>query len=189
MAFVKQRIFGLMLMVLAAFSLLSPTPSLAVNKNTLNVNALAALATLYTNEPKAKILGKKSAGILVFPNIVQSGLVVGGSGGFAGDGVLYNKKGKALGYYNSATHSVSHQSDTKTFSYAVFFMSDAAMKKFQKSKDWEIGTALNLALVDARIGKNLDTKTLKSEVYVLIFNQKGLTSSLGFKGQKITTIK
>lgn len=185
MIFAKQYTRSLLLMAFATLSLLSFTPSFAENKATLNVDAEAALKSLYSTEPKAKAIGEKSAGILVFPNIVRAGFVVGGSGG---EGVMY-KRGKAVGYYNSGSLSVGLQAGIQSFGYALFFTSDAALKKFENASGWDVGTAPTLVVVDAGVAKDLDTNTLKSDHYAFIFDQKGLMAGLALKGQKITKIK
>ncbi len=189
MVFAQHCIGRLMLIVVASLSLLGATPSWAKDKNALNIEAMASLSLLYSNEPKARKVGNSAAGTLIFPSIARSGLSLGGSDRFAGEGVLYNKKRKAIGYYNSASQSVNQQSGMQSFSYAVFFMSEAALKKFQKAQGWDVGTASNLVLVDARVGKDLDTKSLKAEAYAFIFNHRGLTSSLALKDQKVTKLK
>jgi lipid-binding SYLF domain-containing protein len=183
--YAKQFTRNLLLMIFVAVSLVSFTSSFAEDKATLNVDAEAALKSLYANEPKAKAIGEKSAGILVFPNIVRAGFVVGGSGG---DGVLY-KHGKAVGYYNSGSLSVGLQAGIQSFGYAIFFTTDAAMKKFENASGWNVGTAPTLVVVDAGVAKNLDTTTLKSDNYAFVFDQKGLMAGLALKGQKITKIK
>lgn len=184
MLFTKQYMRGLLLVVAVALSFLSHT-SFATDRDVLNSDANAALKSLYSNEPKAKELSSKSAGVLVFPNIVRAGFVVGGSGG---DGVLY-KKDKVAGYYNSGSLSVGLQAGIQSFGYAVFFTSDAALKKFQQAKGWDIGSSPTLVLVDSGVAKDLDTTTLKSDVYAFIFDQKGLMAGVALKGQKITKVK
>ncbi len=185
MTYVKQYTRSLLLMAFTALSLMTFTSSFAEDKATLNVDAEEALKSLYASEPKAKAIGDKSAGVLVFPNIVRAGFVVGGSGG---EGVLY-KKGKAAGYYNSGSLSVGLQAGMQSFGYAVFFTTDGALKKFQKASGWDVGTAPTLVVVDAGVAKDLDTTTLKSDNYAFIFDQKGLMAGLALKGQKITKIK
>jgi lipid-binding SYLF domain-containing protein len=184
MIFTNHYIRGLLLVVAALSSFMSVS-AVAADRAVLNSDAEAALKSLYANEPKAKQLASKSAGILVFPNIVRAGFVVGGSGG---DGVLY-KKDKVSGYYNSGSLSVGLQAGIQSFGYAVFFTSDAALKKFQQSKGWDIGTAPTLVLVDSGVARDLDTNTLKSDIYAFIFDQKGLMAGVALKGQKITKVK
>src|SRR3954462_11770789 len=87
-------------------------------------DAAAALQSLYERTPAARALGDKAAGILVFPNVVKAGFIIGGQGG---DGIML-KKGKTVGYYNTGGLSVGLQAGAQSFGYVLFFMSDAALK-------------------------------------------------------------
>ncbi len=156
-----------------------------MDKAALNLEAQAALQSLYDNEPKAKEIGNKSAGVLVFLDITRAGFIVGGSGG---GGVLY-KKGKAVGYYSPGSVSVGLQAGVQTFGHAVFFATDFALRNFQKASGRDIGAAPTVVLVDAGAAKNLDTATLKSEVYAFIFNQEGVMAGIALQGQKISKLK
>lgn len=176
---------GMLVLAVAALSLFSMGQASAESKAALNMDAEAALQSLYGNQPAAKALGDKASGVLVFPNITRAGFIIGGSGG---DGVLY-KKGKASGYYSTGSLSVGYQAGIQSFGYAVFFMTDAELKKFQNSSGWDIGAAPTVVLVDAGMAKEMNTTTLKSSIYAFIFDQKGLMAGLALQGQKITKLK
>jgi lipid-binding SYLF domain-containing protein len=185
MMFTKHYTRGLLVLAVAAMSLFGFSSAFAGDKAALNADAEAALQSLYGNQPAAKALGDKASGVLVFPNITRAGFILGGSGG---DGVLY-KKGKASGYYSSGSASVGLQAGIQSFGYAVFFMTDAELKKFEKSSGWDIGAAPTVVLVDAGAAKDMNTMTLKSNIYAFIFDQKGLMAGLSLQGQKISKIK
>lgn len=172
-------------LIFAAFSLLNIAPAFAENKHALLMDAEAALQSLYEHNAGAKALGEQSAGILVFPNIVRAGFIVGGSGG---DGVLF-KKGKAVAFYNSGSASIGFQAGVQTFGYAVFLIKESTVRKFQNSKGWDIGAAPTLVVVDSGFGKEVNTAALQSDLYAFIFDQKGLMAGVGLQGQKITKIK
>jgi len=185
MNFTKHYTKNLLVLLFAALSVFSLTPAFAEEKTTLSADAEAALESLYGNQPAAKALGEKASGVLVFPNITRAGFVVGGSGG---DGVLY-QNGKESGYYRSGSLSVGLQAGVQSFGYAVFFMTDAELKKFKKSSGWNIGAAPTVVLVDAGMAKDMNTASLKSNIYAFIFDQKGLMAGIGLQGQKISKIK
>ena len=185
MNFVKQCARGLLIAAVGGFSVLNFAPAFAVDKAAIDREAREALQSLYDNEPKAKEIGDKSAGVLVFPDVTRAGLIIGGSGGH---GVLY-QKGKAVGYYSSGSASIGLQVGVQTFGYAVFFTTDVALKNFQRASGWDIGAAPTVVLVDAGAAKNLNTTTLKSEVYAFIFNQEGMMAGIALQGQKISKVK
>lgn len=145
----------------------------------------AALKTLYDTTPAAKALGEKAKGILAFPNITKAGFIIGGQGG---NGALI-KKDKKVGYYNTAAVSVGMQAGIQTYGYALFFMSDAVMKDFEKSKGWEIGVGPSIVVIDSGMGRDVSTLTAKADIYAFIFDQKGLMAGVGLKGSKITKLK
>jgi len=172
----------LLLLAGASLALLAAAPAQA---SQLDEDVDAALKSLYETTPAAKALGENAKGILVFPNITKAGFIVGGQGG---NGTLI-KQGKKVGYYNTAAVSVGMQAGIQTYGYALFFMSDAVMKDFEKSKGWEVGVGPSVVVVDSGAGKDLTTLTAKADIYAFIFDQKGLMAGVGIKGSKITKLK
>jgi len=170
---------------LLVFTLISISSAFAETEIALDKDAKAALEWLYDNQPKAKEIGSKSAGILVFPNIVRAGFIVGGSGG---NGVLY-KGGKEIGHYSSGSVSVGLQAGVQSFGYAVFFTTEVALKNFLGASGWDIGASPTVVLVDAGAAANLNTTTLKSDIYAFIFNQEGLMAGIALQGQKISKLE
>jgi lipid-binding SYLF domain-containing protein len=156
----------------------------AASGSQIDEDVQAALKTLYDQAPAAKALGAKAKGILVFPNIVKAGFVVGGQGG---DGALL-KNGKRVAYYNSAAVSVGLQAGVQSFAFAIYCMSDALMKSFEASKGFEIGVGPNIVIVDAGAARDINTLTAKSDVYAFTFGQQGLMAGVGLQGTKITKI-
>lgn len=173
----------LLVFAFAALAISAPRPALAAGHG-LDEDAKAALKALYDATPAAKALGDKARGILVFPNIVKAGFIIGGQGG---DGVMF-KKGKPAGYYNSAALSVGLQAGVQSFGYAIFFMTDSSLGQIQKADGWEVGLAPGIVIVDAGMAKNISTTTTQSNIYAFIFDQKGLMAGAGLQGQKITRI-
>ena len=151
----------------------------------IDADADAALIKLYEAQPVAKMLSEKAAAVLIFPNIVKAGFLVGGQ---YGQGAL-RKKGKTVGYYSSAAGSFGLQAGAQSFGYVLFLMTPSAVKYLNKSDGWEIGVGPSIVIVDEGIAKNLTTMTLKSDVYAFIFSQEGLMAGAGLQGSKITRIK
>ncbi len=67
---------------------------LAASASEIDRNATEALRTLYASTPGALNLAKQAKGVLVFPNIVKAGFIVGGQ---YGDGVLAAKGARRSG--------------------------------------------------------------------------------------------
>src|SRR5574337_1402934 len=174
----------MLLLVMAAMSTFSAGVVQAATAEQINQGSAAALKALYESSPTAKALSEKAKGILVFPDIVKAGFIVGGQGG---DGALY-KGGKVAGYYNMAAGSVGLQAGAQPFAFAVFFMTDKELKSFEKSKGWEIGVGPSVVFIDEGAAKDITTLTAKSDIYAIIFDQKGLMAGIGVQGSKITKI-
>jgi lipid-binding SYLF domain-containing protein len=98
------------------------------------------------------------------------------------------KNGRTVAYYNTVAASYGLQAGVQSFSYALFFMTDDALKYLDKSEGWEVGVGPSIVVVDAGAAKSLTTTTAKSDVYAFIFDQKGLMAGLGLQGSKITKI-
>ncbi len=151
----------------------------------LNKDADNALQQLYKTNPVAADLSKHAKAILVFPNIVKAGFVFGGS---YGEGVLVNK-GKYTDYYNSVTASWGLQAGAQSYGYAVFLVSDKAVKYLAESHGWEIGVGPTVVVVTEGVAKNLSSSTLKDDAYAFIFDQQGLMLGVSIEGTKISHIK
>ena len=143
-----------------------------------------ALAELYHTTPAAVELAKVAKGILVFPSITKAGFVVGG---MVGTGAL-RVNGETAGYYRIVAGSYGLQAGIQKFGFALFFMTEDALKYLDKSKGWELGVGPSIVVVDKGFARSLTTTTAKSDIYAFFFNQKGLMAGLGIQGSKITKI-
>ena len=171
----------LLVVVLAAVSHVCA----AANPAEIERNANASLQKLYATVPAAKALGANAQAILVFPKVTKAGLGVGGQ---YGEGALL-KKGKAVGYYNTAGASVGLQAGAQQFGYAMFFMNADALAQLDKAGGFEVGVGPTVVVVDEGKAKTMTTTTAKDDVYAFIFGQKGLMAGLGIQGNKITKLE
>jgi lipid-binding SYLF domain-containing protein len=75
---IVRIIQGILLLALAFLPMHS---ALAASASEIDRNATAALQTLYKTTPGAKELASNAKGILIFPNIVKAGFIIGGQYG------------------------------------------------------------------------------------------------------------
>ena len=143
-----------------------------------------ALEKLYRGTPSAEMLSKTAKGVLVFPDVLKAGLLVGGQ---YGQGAL-RQGGESVGYYNTVAGSYGLQAGAQTYGYALFFMTDSALAYLNKSDGWEIGVGPSVVVVDEGMASSMTTTTAKDEIYAYIFDQGGLMLGLGIQGSKITAI-
>lgn len=142
------------------------------------------LADLYAGSPAALELSKVAKGILVFPDVVKAGLVIGGQ--FGEGALLIN--GATVAYYNTVAASYGLQAGAQSFGYAMFLMTDEALSYLKKSSGWEIGVGPTVVVVDKGMAGSLTTTTAKEDIYAFFFDQKGLMAGLGLQGSKISKI-
>src|SRR5262245_10089951 len=177
----RSMVASCALMFVAA---LAPCAAFAASTAEIDRDVTSALTNLYDQSPAAKTLGETAKGILVFPNIVKGGFIVGGE---YGNGAL-RKNGKTSGYYNTTAASYGLQAGVQSFGYALFFMDDASLAYLDKSKGWEIGVGPSVVIFDEGMGKSIGTTASREGVIAFIFGQKGLMAGIGLKGSKITPI-
>lgn len=178
-SFVGTALVGAVLSV----ALCAPAAN-AASREVLELEAKQALASLTADNQAARLLEKEAKAVLVFPNILKAGFIIGGQGG---EGVLF-RGGTAVGYYNSLAASYGLQAGAQKFGYALFFMKEDAVAYLDKSSGWEIGVGPSVVIVDAGVGKNLSSTTLQHDIYAFIFDQKGLMAGIGIQGSKITKV-
>jgi lipid-binding SYLF domain-containing protein len=145
----------------------------------------AALRNLYAQNPKARELGAKAKGVLVFPNVVKGGLLVGG---MRGNGALVWRSGGIHEYYQSSGMSYGLQAGIQKYGYALFLMDTEAFNVINEADGWEVGGSPSLVIVDAGMMSTLTTATVQKGIYAFFFDQRGLMGGIGLQGSKITRI-
>jgi lipid-binding SYLF domain-containing protein len=161
-----------------------PRPAGAASASELTRESSRALRQLYSQQRSARVLGEKARAILVFPSMVKAGFMFGGQ---IGEGVLW-KGGRVAGYYNSVAASYGFQAGIQEFGYALFFMTDAALRQLDATEGFELGVGPSFVIVDEGMGKSITSNTITSDVYAYIFSQRGLMAGVGIQGSKITRI-
>jgi lipid-binding SYLF domain-containing protein len=169
---------------LAVPAVLRTGTSRAASKHEIDAKVELALKHLLASNPAAKALAESAVAILVFPDIVKGGLIIGGQ---YGEGALL-KGGRTAGYYNTVAASYGLQIGVQSFGYALFFMDEKALAYLDKSEGWEVGVGPTITILDAGKAANLSTTTAKDDIYAFFFDQKGLMAGLGIQGTKITRI-
>jgi lipid-binding SYLF domain-containing protein len=168
-----------------ALCIATAAPALAKSKSELEAASKQALDKLVATVPAATALNTKAVAVLVFPSITKAGLGVGGQ---FGEGVLW-RRGKAVGYYNTAGASYGLQAGAQQYGYAMFFMTEKALKSLESTEGFEVGVGPGLVVIDSGMAKNITTSSLTEEIYALVFKQQGLMGGAGLQGNKITKIK
>lgn len=177
-----RPLFATLIAAAIVFSAFVPNPGIAGSAAEIDSNVDKALADLYSQSSEAQALAERAKGILMFPKILKAGFIVGAQ---AGEGAL-RVNGKTAGYYNSVAVSYGLQAGVQWFGYAMYFMKDSALDYLDESAGWEVGTGPSIVVLDKGAAGSATTSSLKGDIYVFFFKQKGLMAGLGLQGTKIT---
>jgi lipid-binding SYLF domain-containing protein len=182
----KQHLYRLTAASLIIAGVFGPvSEARAATAAELNASGQAALNRLYSQSSRATRYRRDARAILVFPKIVKAGFMIGGQGG---EGVLF-VQGRPAGYYKIGAASFGLQAGGQSFSYALFFMNDKALKYLRDSDGWSIGSGPSVVVVDKGAAMSTTSTTLAKDVYAFPFGQKGMMAGLGLEGSKISPIQ
>lgn len=139
---------------------------------------------LYATVPGTKELSAQARGLLIMPDVIKGGLIIGGS---YGEGAL-KIAGVIDSYYSVAAASIGYQIGVQSTSHALFFMTDPALQRFRNASGWELGVDAEFTVPGDGISLNIDSTTIKSPVIAVIFAQDGLLAGASLEGAKYTRI-
>ncbi|KPK36790.1 MAG: hypothetical protein AMK70_01010 [Nitrospira bacterium SG8_35_1] len=127
---------------------------------------------------------QSAKGVLVFPQVIKAGFIVGGS---YGEGAL-RIDGKTVDYYNTVSASWGFLAGAQSVRVIIVFMQEDALQKFRASKGWEAGVDGSVTLVNIGASGTIDTTTIKDPIVGFVFGNKGLMADLSLTGSKYTKI-
>jgi lipid-binding SYLF domain-containing protein len=159
--------------------------SVAATKAEIDQRVSTTLTEFNALSPANESLGKKAAGVLVFPKVTKGGVGVAGE---YGEGVL-QVNGKTVGYYSIGAASVGLTLGLAKHSEIIMFMTQEALDKFTKSDGWSIGADAGITVVKMAASGEYDSKTQQKPILAFAFAEKGLIGDLSLEGSKISKIK
>ncbi len=162
-----------------------PAHTAKLSKKQIAADCRAALRDLYAKNPKARQLGAKAKGVLMFPNVVKGGLLIGGMGG---NGALIWRSGGIHEYYQTSGMSYGLQAGVQKYGYALFLMDAEAFNALNRADGWEVGSSPSLVIVDQGVASSMSTTTIQKGTYAFFFNPRGLMGGLSLQGSKISRI-
>ncbi len=116
--------------VLAALPALLPRAGAAATAREIDAEVELAPESLLAKNEAAEALAEKARAILVFPDIVGGGLVIGGR---YGEGALV-ETGKPVAYYDTVAASCGSQIGVETFGCALFSANEKALVRLDRSE-------------------------------------------------------
>ena len=157
----------------------------ADSREEIDARVEEALTELYAQSSAAEDLAYRAAGVLVFPNVVQGGFILGGE---YGEGALL-VNGEAIDYYNIASAALGLIAGMQAKSEVILFMNEQTLNKFRASRGWTVGGDADVALATLGVGGTVDFLQMRSPVIAFVFANKGLMVNLSIDGSKITRIR
>ena len=154
------------------------------NRSSIDSNVDATLNRLYDAAPQSRELVSRAAGVLVFPSVLNVGLVVGGE---HGDGAL-RVNGATVDYYSTSGGSIGLQAGAQTKAEVVIFMTQESLDKFRNSHGWTAGADATIAI--AKIGANgaVDTETMHRPIVGFVLTNAGLMAGVSLEGAKFSKL-
>ena len=119
---------------------------------------------------------ENASGYVVFPNVGEGGLIVGGA---SGNGVLY-EKGKAMGMADLKKLDVGLQAGGQSSTEIIFFETEEALNEF-KQGDFELSAEATAVALEKGVAAKAN---YDDGVVVFAKPKKGLMADLSVGGQK-----
>lgn len=153
----------------------------AQQRGSIDEQASDTLTKLYKSAPDARSLVSRAKGVLIFPNVLRAGFIVGAE---HGDGVL-RVNGQPAGYYSTTTGSVGWQAGAESRAIVLLFMTQEALDKFRNSKGWTAGADATVAVATVGANGSIDTQTAHQDVVGFVLTNVGLMAGVSLEGTKI----
>jgi lipid-binding SYLF domain-containing protein len=131
---------------------------------------------------------QEAKGVLVFPQIIQAGFVVGGS---YGEGAL-RIKGTSVAYYSIGSGSFGLMAGAQSKAVIILFMTQPPLTEFRRDartdKSWQVGLNGDITAVNVGASGAITSAQLNRPIVSFTQDQTGLMVNLSLQGSKITRI-
>jgi lipid-binding SYLF domain-containing protein len=154
-------------------------------RQSLDASVDGTLSRLYTSVKGSRELVSKAQGVLVFPNVLQAGFIIGGE---HGDGAL-RVGGGTVGYYSTTSGSIGLTAGAQSKAIVFLFVTSDALSQFRNSNGWTVSGDASVALVKVGANGTIDTTTATAPVEVIVMTNAGLMADVSLAGTKVTPLK
>ncbi|CAB3809616.1 BPSL1445 family SYLF domain-containing lipoprotein [Paraburkholderia fynbosensis] len=156
----------------------------ADRRQSIDASVDGTLSRLYQTTPGSRELVAKARGVLVFPSVIQAGVLVGGA---HGDGAL-RVDGGTVGHYSLTSASFGAELGLQSKAVVYLFMTQDALDRFRNSNGWSAGGDASVAIVKVGANGQIDTTTTTRPVEVFVLTNSGLMGDLSLSGTKISRL-
>ena len=178
-------------LALAAVGLTACTTTLPNNRATpteqraqIDNAADATLKRLYQTVPGSEDVVQRAQGMLIFPEVVSGGFIVGAE---HGRGVL-RVGGQNVGYYSTSAGSFGLQAGAQSRAVVILFMTQEALNDFRNSSGWTAGVDATVAVATVGANGRVDSSTIREPVVAFALTNAGLMAGVSIEGAKIERI-
>jgi lipid-binding SYLF domain-containing protein len=170
-------------------NLMLTSPSDAATAQAIDAGANKALVDFKSRVKGADAFLRGAKGYLVFPEVIQAGIGIGGQ---YGEGVL-RVGGRSAAYYSLAAGSIGFQLGAQRKSIIIVFLQDQALRDFRAKartdKAWSVGVDGSVTLLNLGAQASINSATINQPIVGFVFGQAGLMYDLSLQGTKITRLK
>ena len=143
-----------------------------------------SLQRLYGQVSGSKELVASARGVLVFPNFVSAGFIVGGA---SGEGAL-RQDGKSTGFYRMTEGSVGFLAGAQSQALFVLFMTEESLNKFKSSNGWTAGVDGSVTMINVGANASVDTRTAQQAIIGFALTNGGLMGNVSVNGSRVTPL-
>ena len=176
--------------ILTGLAALAAAPAQAEDREVIEARVNLALGRMYKQIPGTEDLATRAKAILVMPDVIKGGFIVGGA---YGEGAL-RLNDPVVGYqqtdsyYSVGALSAGFQAGIQQTSHALFFLTDQALEDFRRADGWQVGADAEVTFPDKGINLGVDSATLNQPVIGFIFAEDGLLVGASLEGAKYSRI-
>jgi lipid-binding SYLF domain-containing protein len=156
----------------------------AARRNSIDASVDSALSTLYQQVPDSRDLVSRAAGVLVFPNVMEAGFVVGAS---RGQGAL-RVGGKSVSYHATTSGSLGVQAGAQSTAVFLLFMTKDSLERFQRSRGWTVGADASVTLINVGATAQMTSATAQQPVVGYVLSNRGLMAGVSLDGARVTRL-
>lgn len=162
----------------AALAAGGAAPARARSASQIDQAAADALADLFREQPATKALASRAFGVLVIPDVVKAGFLIGGA---YGEGVMVIS-GRSDSYWSYTAGSIGLQAGAQRTRLALFFLDQASLDQFLRGDQVEMGVDAEVTVIDGGGTARLDTTRDRGGIVAYVFGHAGLLGGASYSG-------
>jgi lipid-binding SYLF domain-containing protein len=156
----------------------------AARRNAIDAAVDSSLSNLYQQVPGSRDLIGRAEGVLVFPNVMEAGFIVGAS---RGQGAL-RVGGKTVSYHATTSGSLGLQAGAQSTAVFLLFMTKDSLQRFQNSRGWTVGADASVTLLTVGATAQMTTATAQQPVVGYVLSNRGLMAGVTIDGARVTQL-